>query len=212
MTGKDSILAQINYWQNLIVQAHDSVALIRSNSPTVRVQEHISWQPGHVPWYTLNTDGSVNRDERASAGGAIRDAQGNLSIAFSANLGCCSITRAELHGILDGMKLAWNQGVLNLMIQTDSACAVQLLQNTRNFDHQHASLILQFEELFRRDWEVKIQHVYREGNFLADHLSNIGHLFPFGLHLIDGSTPAVAHWIAYDRMRSAQSRLVLRTL
>ncbi|CAN1797499.1 Putative ribonuclease H protein At1g65750 [Linum perenne] len=110
------------------------------------------------------------------------------------------------------MNLAWNQGVRNLMIQTDSACVVQLLQNTMNFDHQHTSLILQFEELLPRDWEVKIQHVYREGNFLADHLANIGHLFPFGLQLIDGSTPAVAHWIAYDRMRSSQPRLVLRTL
>ncbi|CAN1151625.1 Putative ribonuclease H protein At1g65750 [Linum perenne] len=90
------------------------------------------------------------------------------------------------------------------MIQTNSAYVVQLLQHTRNFDHQHESLILQFEELLRRDWEVKIQHIYREGNFLADHVANIGHLFPFGLHLIDGGTPALAHWIAYDRMRSSQ--------
>ncbi|CAN1807495.1 hypothetical protein LINPERHAP1_LOCUS25055 [Linum perenne] len=55
-------------------------------------------------------------------------------------------------------------------------------------------------------WEVKIQHIYREGNFLADHLANIGHMFRFGLHLIDSSTLAVAS------IRSSQPRLVLRIL
>ncbi|CAN1135129.1 hypothetical protein LINPERPRIM_LOCUS15707 [Linum perenne] len=49
------------------------------------------------------------------------------------------------------MNLAWNRGFRNLMIQTYLACAIQLLQNTRNFDHQHAGLILQFEEMLRRD-------------------------------------------------------------
>ncbi|CAN1163134.1 Putative ribonuclease H protein At1g65750 [Linum perenne] len=211
-SGKVSVVAQINYWTNLVVQAHDSVASLRSQSSATRVRELISWQPEADPWLTLNTDGSVDREGRASAGGAIRDAQGNLILAYSTNLGGCSITRAELRGILEGMNLAWNCGVRKLMIQTDSACAIQLLRDMRNYDHQHASLMLQFEEMLKHDWEVKMQHIYREGNFLADHLANIGHLFPFGLHLIDSSTPAVAHWIAYDRLRSSQPRLVLRTL
>ncbi|CAN1157675.1 hypothetical protein LINPERPRIM_LOCUS27371, partial [Linum perenne] len=60
--------------------------------------------------------------------------------------------------------------------------------------------------------EVKIQHIYKEGNCLADHLANIGHLFHLCLHLIDSSTPVVAHWLAYDRLRSSQLRLVLRNL
>ncbi|CAN1244093.1 Putative ribonuclease H protein At1g65750 [Linum perenne] len=99
-----------------------------------------------------------------------------------------------------------------MKIQTDSTCATQLLSNSGNRDHQHASLVLQFDELRRHDWEFKIQHIYREGNCLADLLANIGHLFSLGLHLIDSSTPAVAHWLSYVRLKSSQPRLVLRNL
>ncbi|CAN1774424.1 hypothetical protein LINPERHAP1_LOCUS12940 [Linum perenne] len=63
-------------------------------------------------------------------------------------------------------------------------------------------------ELLSRNWEVKIQHVYREENFLADHLTNFGHSLPLRLHHVDSRNHAVAHWIAYDRMRSLQPRLV----
>ncbi|CAN1354950.1 Putative ribonuclease H protein At1g65750 [Linum perenne] len=91
------------------------------------------------------------------------------------------------------MNMAWEWGARKLTIQTNSACAIQLLSNSGNRGHQHASLVLQFDELRRRDWEVKIQHIYREGNCLADHLANIGYLFFLGLQLIDSSTPAMTH-------------------
>ncbi|CAN0855098.1 Putative ribonuclease H protein At1g65750, partial [Linum grandiflorum] len=84
------------------------------------------------------------------------------------------------------------------------------LQQRDNPDHQHASLVLQLQQLLRREWEVKLFHVYREGNCLADHLVGRGHGLPLGTHPVDVSDPAVASLIAYDRLRSSQPRLVLR--
>ncbi|CAN1756352.1 hypothetical protein LINPERHAP1_LOCUS6110 [Linum perenne] len=54
----------------------------------------------------LELDGSlyVNRS-RAAAGGVIQDDNGRFIIAFAVNLGTCSIMRAELRGIIEGMKL-----------------------------------------------------------------------------------------------------------
>ncbi|CAN0856284.1 hypothetical protein LINGRAHAP2_LOCUS6457, partial [Linum grandiflorum] len=56
------------------------------------------------------------------------------------------------------------------------------LQQRDNPDHEHASLVLQFQQLLRREWEVKLFHVYREGNCLADHLAGRGHGLPLGTH------------------------------
>ncbi|CAN0860802.1 Putative ribonuclease H protein At1g65750, partial [Linum grandiflorum] len=136
-------------------------------------------------------------------GGALRNHSGDWLLTFTANYGRCSITRAELRTIADGLTLAWNWGL-------DVLAASKLLQQRDNPDHQHSSLVLQFQQLLRREWEVKLFHVYREGNCLADHLAGRGHGLPLGTHHVDVSDPAVASWIAYDRLRSSQPRLVLR--
>ncbi|CAN1165453.1 Putative ribonuclease H protein At1g65750 [Linum perenne] len=67
----------------------------------------IDWDPGPEGWVTINTDGSVLQSSgNATAGGLIRDHLGHCFSAFSANLGRCSITRAELRGILHGLEEA----------------------------------------------------------------------------------------------------------
>ncbi|CAN0856312.1 Putative ribonuclease H protein At1g65750, partial [Linum grandiflorum] len=118
--------------------------------------------------------------------------------------------RAELRAIADGLTLAWNWEARRVAIQTDSLAASNLLQQRDNPYHQHVSLVLQFQQLLRREWEVKLFHVYREGNCMADHLAGRGHDLPLGTHPVDVSDPAVTSWIAYDRLRTSQSRLVLR--
>ncbi|CAN1148459.1 hypothetical protein LINPERPRIM_LOCUS38102 [Linum perenne] len=37
--------------------------------------------------------------------------------------------RAELRGIVEGMKLAWEKGIHKLLIHTDSLAAVEMLFN-----------------------------------------------------------------------------------
>ncbi|CAN1143084.1 Putative ribonuclease H protein At1g65750 [Linum perenne] len=173
---------------------------------------HIAWEPAPDPWCTLNSDGSVNQNGAAAAGGVLRNYEGEILSAYTMNLGSCSITRAEIRGIVEGMNLAWERGVRHLAIQTDSRCAVQILSNQNNVDHQHAGLVKLFTKLLERDWIVSLSHVYRESNFLADSLAALGHASPFGTHFIEASDPSVASWHAYDRLRSSQPRLVLRSL
>ncbi|CAN1122587.1 hypothetical protein LINPERPRIM_LOCUS2809 [Linum perenne] len=49
-----------------------------------------------------------------------------------------------------------------------------------------------------RDWELTIRHVYREANYVADHLANRGHEFSRGSHLIDSIDCRLAHFVRYD--------------
>ncbi|CAN0830938.1 Putative ribonuclease H protein At1g65750, partial [Linum grandiflorum] len=93
------------------------------------------------PWSTLNTDDSVIPSEnRAAVGGIIRDAQGRMLVAFAASLGTCTVTRAEMSGVIDDMERAWSHGVSHLEVQLDSLAAISLFQAGGSCDHQHANL------------------------------------------------------------------------
>ncbi|CAN0900513.1 Putative ribonuclease H protein At1g65750, partial [Linum grandiflorum] len=115
----------------------------------------IAWKPFPYPWFTFNTDGSVGADGAAPAGGVLCNENGDVRWAYTRNWGRCSITRAELWGILDGMDIVWNNGCMRIAIQTDSPSAVQLLQATNKHDHQHAARVLKFHELTRKDWKSR---------------------------------------------------------
>ncbi|CAN1797605.1 hypothetical protein LINPERHAP1_LOCUS21332 [Linum perenne] len=79
------------------------------------------------------------------------------------------------------MELAWNCGIRKLKVQSDSAIAVKLLSTTQHDAHQHFNLIRRFQELKSRQWDVTIEHIYREANFAADFLANSGHEYVLSL-------------------------------
>ncbi|CAI0429274.1 unnamed protein product [Linum tenue] len=49
-----------------------------------------------------------------------------------------------------------------------------------------------------RDWEVRVQHIYREANFLADCLAHKGHLLDPGSISTFFSDPDIDRWLLYD--------------
>ncbi|CAN1788050.1 Putative ribonuclease H protein At1g65750, partial [Linum perenne] len=176
-----------------------------------RTEVCISWEPAPPEWVTLNSDGSViSESGQAAAGGLIWDYQGHCIAAFSENLGSCSITRAELRGVVSGLQLAWDRGYRKVQLQIDSQCAVLLLQSDDRTDHLHATTIRHARELLRRDWEVRIRHVYRESNHVADHLANRGHSCPIGFHCIELSDPVLFFfWLLHDQLGVSETRLIM---
>ncbi|CAN1838287.1 Putative ribonuclease H protein At1g65750, partial [Linum perenne] len=92
----------------------------------------------------------------ATAGGLLRNHLGHCSAAFSANLGKCSITRADLRGILHGLDIAWSEGHRKVRIQT----AVNFILADDYPVHHHASEVLAIREFLHRDWQTELQHVY----------------------------------------------------
>ncbi|CAN1134643.1 Putative ribonuclease H protein At1g65750 [Linum perenne] len=169
----------------------------------------IAWQPGDEGWFTLNTDGSrITQSGATAIGGIIRDSGGTLVRAFSANVGNCSITRAELRAVVEGLKIAWSLGIRKVTIQSDSAAAVAMLQAGGNPTHRHAALVAEFQALRARQWEVSIAHIFREANCCADYLANLGHSLWFGLHVFDYPVSLLADWLRYDLVGVALPRVV----
>ncbi|CAN0826776.1 Putative ribonuclease H protein At1g65750 [Linum grandiflorum] len=111
----------------------------------------IGWRPSDECCFTLSTDGSLRSTTRiAAAGSVIRTDTGRFVKAFAANLGSCSITRAEMRAIVDGLQLAWSLGIRRIQVQSDSKTAIAILAKDSELDHQHTALVLQFKELCSR--------------------------------------------------------------
>ncbi|CAN1809470.1 Putative ribonuclease H protein At1g65750 [Linum perenne] len=205
----DSIFAKSSFWTDVSNSSFKEVRLLREDFKLQKRVAAICWKPAPAPSFTLNSDGSVDRPSgNASAGGVLRNWQGRSIDAFTANLGKCSITRAELTGIIIGMERAWNAGVRDLEIQTDSLTAVGLLNNAKATDHQHASLIVQFSSLLDRNWKVTLKHIFREANHLADALAEKGHEVNLGNHTFNCSETIIRYWESYDLAGGTELRRI----
>ncbi|CAN1162008.1 Putative ribonuclease H protein At1g65750, partial [Linum perenne] len=140
--------------------------------------------------------------------GLLRDDGGRFIRAFTANIGDCSITRAELSAIVQGLRMAWSIGIRKIVVQSDSRAAISLFNGAAT-DHQHAILISEFLELKARSWVIRIEHVYREANCGADYLANLGHSCNFGLHLFSYPDSSLAQWLRFDLVGGALPRAIL---
>ncbi|CAN1188180.1 Putative ribonuclease H protein At1g65750 [Linum perenne] len=146
---------------------------------------------------------------KAAAGGIIRSVVGRGLVAFTMNLGQCSITRAEMRGAIAGLELAWDFGFRRVELQIDSKIAVRFLSSSETPMHQQAAEVLQFRDLCRREWSVNVRNVFRESTKAADFLASRGYEFPFGIHLYPLSDCNLGHILIYDCLGISEPRLLL---
>ncbi|CAN0880101.1 Putative ribonuclease H protein At1g65750 [Linum grandiflorum] len=125
------------------------------------------------------------------------DERGAFVKSFVSNLGSRSITRTEMTGIVAGLEMAWSLGSRRIRVQADSNAAISILSKASSLNHQHAILVLWFQELCRRSWVVDISHVYRETNYAADYLANLDHSFFLGLTFLIHRIGS-AFWLNYN--------------
>ncbi|CAL1367079.1 unnamed protein product [Linum trigynum] len=130
-------------------------------------RQEIRWDPPARGWVALNTDGSV-KNGQAAAGGVLRDDSARILKAFAGNIGEVSITRAELEGMVHGLKMAWDEGFRRVVLQTDSQAAIRLIEGAEERT-PHFLAVQSARRLLDRDWQVRLVHVFREGNYAADY-------------------------------------------
>ncbi|CAN1818744.1 Putative ribonuclease H protein At1g65750 [Linum perenne] len=149
-----------------------------------RIEAHVGWKAGPSDSITINTDGSVLQpNSQAATGGILCNHMGRPLGTFAANLGRCSIMRAELRAAEFGLMIAWDRGYKKVHLQLDSRAAVTTVLGDQEEDSRHGWTLGTINELRSRDWEVTISHTFREGNTVADLLAHHGHNFDFGLHI-----------------------------
>ena len=104
---------------------------------------------------------------------------------FAFNIGICSAPLAELWGVYYGLCIAWDRGYRQLELEVDSESVVGFLQTGINDSNPLSFLVRLCYGFISRDWLVKVSHVYREANRLADGLANYASSLSLGLHVFE---------------------------
>ena len=159
----------------------------------------IGWDIPPKGWYKINSDGAMKTSSGIlSAGGLLRDDQGRWMAGFAVNLGRCSALVAEIWGALYALQLAWERNVKKVILEMDRLPVVHIFKNgSKNINGCHA-LVMDIRHMLSLDWEVHIQHVFREGNRAADSLANFGAHLPLGYHLLQNLSTQVYEIMTQD--------------
>ncbi|CAN1184990.1 Putative ribonuclease H protein At1g65750 [Linum perenne] len=202
------IAAKAVSWSSSVIKAMErDIKFLGTANPRSTV--NVAWIPPPKGWVSINSDGSVDRTRnRATAGGILRDYNGRGILAYTMNLGSCSITRAELRGAIEGLRRTWDAGYMKVLVQIDSLSTISLISGAAGLDHQHAMEVAEFHELQRRDWTIVLRHTYREGNHVADYLTSIGYDYPLGSHTVHFSDCNLIYFVRYDCMGISETRLI----
>ncbi|KAF7842172.1 putative non-LTR retroelement reverse transcriptase [Senna tora] len=141
--------------------------------PPCRVDGIVKWKHPETDWVKVNVDGACKIGyDRAACGGVIRDSEGRFIAGFAKNLGSCDALAAELWGVRMGLELALEMGLKKVVIETDSACAHQLVSGQHDRLHPHMPTVFMIHQLLARQWDVRVHHVLREANRVADFLAS----------------------------------------
>ncbi|KAL4386350.1 hypothetical protein GQ457_09G024250 [Hibiscus cannabinus] len=120
------------------------------------------WIPPPNGWVTCNADGSF----RAVPGGQ------HVGV-----IGIFSTVEAELWGIYECLKYAWELGVTRLRMESDCGRAIQTLQD-RGVRHS-ISLVHHIWDFLDRQWEIHLLVINRESNMVAEALANLAWTLSF---------------------------------
>ncbi|CAL2248695.1 unnamed protein product [Prunus armeniaca] len=146
----------------------------KTRKPT-RSLTALSWQYPNEGVIKINTDGCrKGEDGRIAAGGVLRDSSGQWMRGFAVNLGVGQVLEAELWGIYLGLKLAWDIGCSAVVLESDSATAVHLLNKNVEDLHHLATMLWGCKDYINKNWICSIHHVYRECNMVANKLAELG--------------------------------------
>ena len=93
-----------------------------------KVVYNISWNRPPTGWCKLNTDeASLGNPGKAGGEGVIRDCEGRWMRGFARSIGFTTSIMAEFWALRDGLLLARQIGVQNLIIELDAKVVVELV-------------------------------------------------------------------------------------
>ncbi|KAH1107514.1 hypothetical protein J1N35_011282 [Gossypium stocksii] len=159
---------------------------------------HDSLQDKAANWVLLFSDGAIAKDSRnASAGGVVRDRNGNWILGYNHFLGRCSPLEAELWSIHDGLLILLSKGK-KARIQTDNLEVVKILSMDAPVD-SGITILRRIKRLMRSDGQWEITYINKECNLTADRLAKISLSWKLPLQVFEVPLDSVAMTIQQDK-------------
>ncbi|GAV82411.1 RVT_3 domain-containing protein [Cephalotus follicularis] len=86
-----------------------------------------------------------------------------------------SIKQDKLWGLRMSLIIAWNAQIHQLISETYSLVAIQLIQSTDTRFHPFGAFIDDYCELLCQDWDYSLVHIHWKGNQCENVLANLSH-------------------------------------
>ena len=136
-----------------------------------------------------------------------RDHEGNWVKGYVRGIGHTNSFLAELWALRDGLNIASEMGVNNLIIELD-ALSIVLLMNNEAENIMMEPLLSDCRSLLKQIPNKHVLHVYREANQCADVLAKLGAQSDSHFVVFCNPLPMVENLLAFDKGSMFCNRLV----
>ncbi|WMV35398.1 hypothetical protein MTR67_028783 [Solanum verrucosum] len=133
----------------------------------------VVWKKPTEGRFKLNSDASFLRsNNRAGIGGIIRDAVGDLVMAYSIPIFCESNNQAEAEAVRYGVQWSNQNNINRLDLEMDSMVIANMLKEENNSNLKLKEIIREIRLNMDID-ETQVRHCFREANQMADLLAKM---------------------------------------
>ena len=156
----------------------------------------------------LNTNGSAMRNpNRAGGRGLFKDHDGVWLKGFARGIGYTNSILAELWALRDGLLLAKEMRIQQLLIELD-ALSVVILMNNESENLLMEPLLVDCRNLLKEFPNKRVIHAFREANQCADALAKLGSQSLYSFVVFCNPPPVVDAILAFDKANMHCNRLV----
>ena len=124
------------------------------------------------------------------------------------DIGVCSASLAELWEVYYGLFIAWDKMITKLEVEVDYEVVVGYFKTEISETNLLSFLIRLRYGFLKKDWTVRLTHMYRESNHLVEGLANYAFSRPLGLQLLDPCPKSVYSSCLEDARESSWPRCV----
>ena len=89
-------------------------------------------------------------------------------------IGVATSVTVECWALRDGLLSAFQLGIAQLVVELDARVVVDLLVSNNPSNKLYSPILNDCRSLLTRFWQIRINHVYPEGNRCADKLAKDG--------------------------------------
>ncbi|KAK4275212.1 hypothetical protein QN277_018336 [Acacia crassicarpa] len=196
--SNSQITASIFAISRCLNEAHQRVSLVNGKQLLLRAAVE-KWQLPPPGWVKINTDGAFSSlTSGIASGGILRNDRGELLQGFLFKGDEGDSLTAELWGCLHGLKIAWDSGFRQAVLELDSAEAIALLRNPVCDTHEDRHLIEEVKGMLERDWLIEVQLISRWANAPADHLAKKSLSALPGIHVFSFADRTLERFLDMD--------------
>nr|XP_016446919.1 PREDICTED: 14.7 kDa ribonuclease H-like protein [Nicotiana tabacum] len=147
----------------------------------ILITRKVTWQMPYGGWYKCNTDGaSKGNPGHSSIEIYVRDDACDLIHARAVEVGITTNVVAKAKAILEGLEYCVEQDLHPLILETDSLVLKKVIEGEWDPPWCLGAEVQKIKEI-RNRFSMIFQHVFREGNTMADFLANM--VFSFAVNL-----------------------------